>query len=32
MKGIDSIYNSLVTIQIHDDIAQVYITIHGSKE
>jgi hypothetical protein len=28
----DSIHSSLVMEQIHEDIAQVYIRIHGSKE
>jgi hypothetical protein len=28
----DSIHNSLGMEQIHEDIAQVYIRIHGSKE
>jgi hypothetical protein len=28
----DSIHNSLGMEQIHEDITQVYIRIHGSKE
>jgi hypothetical protein len=32
MEDIDSIHISLGMEQIHEDIAQVYIRIHGSKE
>jgi hypothetical protein len=32
MEGIDSIHSSLGMEQIHKDITQVYIRIHGSKE
>jgi hypothetical protein len=32
MKGMDSIHSSLCMEQIHEDVAQVYIRIHESKE
>jgi hypothetical protein len=32
MEGMDSIYSSLDVEQIHEDIARIYIIIHGSKE
>jgi hypothetical protein len=32
MEDMDSIHSSLGIEQIHEDIAQVYITIYGSKE
>jgi hypothetical protein len=32
MEGMDSIHSSLGMEQIHENIAQVYIRIYGSKE
>jgi hypothetical protein len=32
MEGIDFIHSSLGIEQIHEDMAQVYIRINGSKE
>jgi hypothetical protein len=32
MEDIDSIHSSLGIKKIHEDIAQAYIRIHGSKE
>jgi hypothetical protein len=32
MEDMDSIHSSLGMKQIHEDIAQVYIRIYGSKE
>jgi hypothetical protein len=32
MEDMNSIHSSLGMEQIHEDIAQVYIRLHGSKE